>query len=272
MIQVLLILFTFISCNQESWETSLQYDLSFINKVNFAKNYLNKGDLKNPPNTWLKLATFERVNKKKCLFYKTPYREKKGVLKIVESLAGKCSAFSKGRVYNDNFSAFRINYVSSTHAEKSNILEAIYSTGKEQLALDIPLINITSPKKYERYDNQLDFSLVPDVSFGEESNQLLLENGKVCHGVNSECQEVVGYKCDKCQNGVVEVVDYNCPQGGSKYCGPNKCGKKNQIACPRGYKILNTKLNSLCFEGSPAGFCEPGLRTYCNEKNILICL
>lgn len=99
-----------------------------------------------------------------------------------------------------------------------------------------------------------------------------LSDKDLCHGVNSNCQDVVGYRCENCPEGFYEVVDFNCPQGGSKYCGVDNCGKKNEPACPRGYKILGSKLKSLCFDGSPAGLCGPGLETFCNEDNILICI
>jgi hypothetical protein len=268
----ILFLLMVISCQQADWREDVKSQLFKIDNFVLNTSYLNKGNMRSPLNTWLEVLSFKKDRKIHCLFYKTPFGDKKGVLKITSVKKGKCDPFAEGNVLTDKLVDFSFNYVSGAHVEKSNILEFLVVEKKAVEKLEIPLLNYEAAKKYQRYDNQLNDSFVDDVAFGVSTEVSKLENGQLCHGVNSDCRSVVEYKCDRCVEGVVEVIDYNCPQGGSKYCGRNDCGKKNQPACPRGYKILDSKLASLCFDGSPAGFCEPGLKTFCNEKNILVCL
>lgn len=271
-IALILYILVFVSCSERSWRDDIKSELFKIDNFVLNSNYLNKGSLKTPLNTWLEVLSYKRERKTLCLFYKTPFGEKKGILKLTSVKKGPCDPFSEGRILTSELIDFSFNFVSGPHVEKSNVLEFLIVEKKAVEKIEVPLLNYQSDKSFQRYDNQLPESFVDDVAFGLSSVTKTLDNGKLCHGVNSDCRDVVEYKCDRCSEGVVEVVDYNCPQGGSKYCGRNECGKKNQPACPRGYKILDSKLPSLCFEGSPAGFCEPGLRSFCNEKNILVCL
>lgn len=270
---ILFLAFILISCqSQIDWKSSLQKDLNAITNLELNSRYTNKGIIKTPLNTWISLLSYKENNIKRCLFYKTPFKDKLGVLKITSVRKGKCDPFAKELIYTKSLEELSINYLSGDHVENSNILELVFLMGSERKKLEIPLLNYEVPKKYKRYDNQLNSSFVDDVAFGDFLVKKTLKDGQLCHGVNSSCQDVVANNCDLCENGAVEVVDFNCPQGGSKYCGQNNCGKKNEPACPRGYKVLGSKLASLCFDGSPAGFCEPGLKTYCNKKNILVCL
>ena len=78
----------------------------------------------------------------------------------------------------------------------------------------------------------------------------------------SKCETIGEYRCDDCRFGWYEVADFNCPQGGSKFCGQNHCGEKNEPACPRGYKI---------FENEDTGICQNELIPVYNQDHILVC-
>ena len=83
-----------------------------------------------------------------------------------------------------------------------------------------------------------------------------------CQQVDKNCQTVGDDRCDDCRYGWYQVVDYNCPQGGSKFCGQNHCGEKNEPACPRGTKVVG---------GEDAGICQSDLTAVMNADHILIC-
>jgi len=268
----LILLLLTLSCQQTDWKESLQLELYSIQNFTLNNRYINKGPIKSPLNTWVEILSFKKDRKKNCLYYKTPYSDKRGILKLTKVVKGKCDPFIEGVTFTKKIESLNFNFLTGSHVEQSNVLELLVSEGKEIQKIQIPLLNYQTKKRYKRFDNQLPNSFIDDVAFGALPGKKKLENGKICHGVNRDCSNVVAYKCEQCEEGIVEVVDYNCPQGGSKYCARNKCGQKNEPACPRGYKVLDSKLASLCFDGSPAGFCEPGLKVFCNNDNILVCL
>lgn len=259
------------SIGLKSRNDKLQGLLNYAHDIKFNQNLINKGVVESPPNTWVSLISFQNLKKYHCLFYKIPYGDKKGILKVVSSEFKKCNAFDKGENLVEEITGFYFNFsMEESSSEKGSLVVGFQGEEKEELV--IPLFNNTTERKPRQYSNQLDMSFVDDVAIGNAPKVKKIKSGSLCHGVNRECMDIVANKCDLCEEGAYEVVDFNCPQGGSKYCGTNKCGEKNMPACPRGYKVLETKLSSLCFDGSPAGFCKPGLHTFCNEDNILICL
>lgn len=213
-----------------------------------------------PLNAWILL--FE--SSKRCFFYKTPFREKLGHLKLTEK-KDKCS-YDREALYENK----KVEYLQFR----------VVSDNLDDLKIRVEINNVQTTYRLlnSQFKDEDKLSFLPksylrDVFVDRfENEKEKLGADEICHGVNSNCQDVIGYRCEKCPSAFYEVVDFNCPQGGSKYCGVDECGKKNKPACPRGYEILGTKLKSLCFDGSPAGLCGPGLQTFCNEDNILICL
>lgn len=255
------LLFGLLSCQQEKFDFA--NELAFT--TNFEMNELYQGSkgVYEPKNTWLLLFTFNKY----CYFYKTPFNKSLGESRITKRQAGKCS-FSDDAIYSkEGIKDFKMNL----HVQEKIKLSLII----DGESFNYPLINYSVSRKFTPFNNQLKKSFFGNVYVNGGLDYLktkTLKSGTLCHGVNIECKDVVKYKCDLCEKGSYEVVDFNCAQGGSKYCGKDKCGTKNQPACPRGYKVLDTKLPSLCFNGSPAGFCSPGLSTFCNDEGILICL
>lgn len=117
-------------------------------------------------------------------------------------------------------------------------------------------------------------------TMGDDSKNILL--GKIsdsyqdktlirCHELNENCEVVQHFRCDQCRYGWFEVVGGKCPGIKDKFCGVSRCGEKGEPACPRGnlYNQFDSNLN--CADGSTAGFCANGLRTFC-DNNVLICL
>ncbi|WP_412472003.1 hypothetical protein [Halobacteriovorax sp. RT-1-4] len=257
----LLLLLNFISCNQKNF--ILEEELAFTNNFQINELYQGSKGVYEPKNTWLLLFTFNDY----CYFYKTPFNKSLGEYRVTKRSSGKCSFNDDAILSKEGISDFKMNL----HVQDKIKLNLII----DGESVNYPLLNHTVSKKFSPFNNQLKKSYFDNVFVNGGLDYLkskTLKSGTLCHGVNIECKDVVKYKCDLCEEGSYEVVDFNCAQGGSKFCGKDKCGTKNQPACPRGYKVLDTKFPSLCFNGSPAGFCFPGLSTFCNDEGILICL
>lgn len=244
----------------------LDKNLSFQNEIVMNSNYVSTKTgniIKHPPGTWLELLRTKEI----CLFYKTPFKDKKGILKIASNQLGKCDEIAKS-----NFEFEKIEELEVSFNKETSNLEFKFKIENKELIKNISLLNFKRVTKFKKYSSNVPSLKYNNVTLNEITTNATLEDKQLCHGVNSNCNSVVENTCDNCPNGFHEVVDYNCPQGGSKYCGHIDCGQKNMPACPRGYEILETKLTSLCFDGSPAGYCAPGLKTFCNEEKILVCL
>lgn len=258
---LIFLLFIFVSCIKSNYD--FRSDLSYATNIEYNSSYLGKDIISEPKNTWVEVMTFND----KCFFYKTPFGKNLGQIRVTKRKLQRCDFSNEIRFERSEIKTLKIDIVTSG---KTNLRLSI----NDDVEI-IPLFNYRVPRKFSAFTNQLRHSYFDNVFINGAAKiekKSFLSEGTLCHGVNIECKDVVTYQCDLCSDGSYEVVDFNCPQGGSKYCGQDKCGTKNQPACPRGYQVLETKLPSLCFNGSPAGFCSPGLSTFCNDEGILICL
>lgn len=244
---------------QGNFNLELSKHLNFESKIEFSKEYVNNQEIKDPPGTWIKIISTPKV----CLFYKTPYKKNLGILKLAEIKNSKCDEIEDTSFMKDKIESLSVEY------DKKK-LEIHLNMNQEKMTLS--LLGIKKMGDFRKYSSNIEEYKIPSLTLNEIVLRNYIEDGKLCHGVNSNCNSIVENTCDNCKSGFHEVVDYNCPQGGSKYCGQIECGQKDLPACPRGYEVLDTKLSSLCFDGSPAGNCAPGLKTFCNDDKILICI
>ena len=252
-------LFFILSCRPKKTISDLERFFVYEN-IKFNHPEKMNQNIVRPLNAWVVL--FE--SKFKCFYYRTAFRKRLGHIKLTRK-KDKCD-YEDSAIYEDR-RVDSIKYIKiSTNQDDLKIRLEI---NNEEITYRLLNTELNSKKEI----TLLDQSYLSDIFVDRDiKNIKKLGDLEICHGVNSNCQDVVGYRCERCPGSFYEVVDFNCPQGGSKYCGVEDCGKKNKPACPRGYEVLETKLKSLCFDGSPAGFCGPGLQTFCNEDNILICL
>jgi len=212
---------------------------------------------------------------KHCLYYQVPYKEKIGLLKVQEIInqtecpvsasEDKALAFLEGV---NNFKIIVANY--------KIIMNFDYD--KKKVEIIIPTPNIELGLVHEKYRPLIEKRLVSGLrllklnedSFDFASNKYL---GKLsdrfatgtairCQQVNKDCETVGENRCEQCRYGWYEVVDFQCPQGGSKFCGQNHCGEKNEPACPRGVKVVYPE---------DAGICQNDLAPTLNSEKILIC-
>lgn len=110
--------------------------------------------------------------------------------------------------------------------------------------------------------NEDTFDSNSNVYLGKLSDRLSRGSSIRCLQVDKSCRQIGEDRCDDCRYGWYQVVDYSCPQGGSRFCGQNHCGEKNEPACIRGTKIV---------ESEDLGICQSDLSPVWNADHILIC-
>ena len=235
-----------------------------------------------------------------CLFYRVPHKNKKGILKVVET-EEKCtdpvgkSVFSQLRGVEDLKIFF---YDTKQRLKNGKILGplTLYLHMKHEKEIkwqQFPFVNLKKGRDKKRYrssvvkrkypglilwparEGQIDFKKrLEMVDFkrthlGNIDDDYAKGEAVVCHRIDDNCNTIGTMDCDLCRYGHFEVAGSRCPQTNIKICGINRCGTRGWPACPRGKIAIKSKG---CVNGSRAGFCEPGLRTFCDENKILVCL
>ena len=202
-----------------------------------------------------------------CLFYKTPYKEGGEI-----RLGSDCSNAYSNQILYSGVKDFKVKY-----GDFKTVLE--FKTHKNH-RWELIHFNVQKKPSGKRYDSPVNKSYRTGLLMGGWPFEIG-KRGKVgdnyrdgstpvCHRVSQNCQNTVEYSCDRCRFGFFEVLDFKCPQGGSKYCGRNRCGEVGQPACLRGYQV-NGVVESQCAENWKAGFCQEGLRKVCDSQGVLIC-
>jgi hypothetical protein len=209
-----------------------------------------------------------------CLYYQVPYKKIPGELIVTELINEATCPEAAGenpwlQVSGIEKLTIKLeNYKLSFNFEKS----------KKKVSWEFLLPNLEDGIYHEKYQpvkdkklySGLSFLRINDESFLNQQNRYLgklsdkMSNGSSirCLQIDKNCNTVGENRCDECRYGWYQVVDYNCPQGGSKFCGQNHCGEKNEAACPRGTKVVG---------GIDAGICQSDLTPVANADHILIC-
>ncbi|MBC7714573.1 MAG: hypothetical protein H7177_14600 [Rhizobacter sp.] len=214
-------------------------------------------------------------HKTHCVYYSVPYKEKVSNFKVQELKdVDSCPDNSdKGTTF---VSLDGINNLKFNFSNFKMVMEFQYK--KEKKKIEIPMPNIETGLVHEKYHSLtekrllsgLRFLRLNDESFDNASNRYLgklsdrFSKGSAirCHQVDKDCKTIGEYRCEECRYGWYEVVDFQCAQGGSKFCGQNHCGEKNEPACPRGIKVV---------EPLEAGICQSDLEPVVNGDKILVC-
>lgn len=209
-----------------------------------------------------------------CVYYRVPYKQISGLLKIEEQKSiGECPSLSQGKVW------LQLDGLRDLSLKLENFqLSLNFNYQNQKIAWKFLLPNLEGGLTHQKYQPPTEKKLYPGMtflkisedSFDPESNSYLgklsdrMARGSAirCMQLDKSCQQVGEDRCDECRYGWYQVVDYNCPQGGSRFCGQNHCGEKNEPACVRGTKL---------FEGDDAGICQSDLTAVMNADHILVC-
>ncbi|MBC7429814.1 MAG: hypothetical protein H7336_14465 [Bacteriovorax sp.] len=210
-----------------------------------------------------------------CVYYLVPYKEKVSNFKIQELKdVDSCPDNSdKGITF------FTLNGMSNLKVTFTDFkLTMNFQYNKIKQKIEIPMPNIEAGVAHEKYHalkekrlmSGLKFLRLDDESFDNSTNRYLgklsdrFSKGSAirCHQVDKDCNTVGENRCVECRYGWYEVVDFQCAQGGSKFCGQNHCGEKNEPACPRGMKVVQLE---------ETGICQSDLSPVVNGDKILVC-
>ena len=221
----------------------------------------------------LELPEIGGIEKKShCVYYVVGFKQKKSSLTINELKGGEdCPIISEQE--NAFLKMSELNHLEIKQKDFQIHLSFEY-LNKKQL-IKIPLYNLEGLSEHSKLrpmrtksflqglkllNDSFDFSL--NKNLGKISDRFSLGTAIRCHKVDKNCQDVGENRCSDCKYGWYEVVDFQCPQGGSKFCGQNHCGEKNEPACPRGEKVVDRL---------EAGICQSDLALVSNGEKILVC-
>jgi hypothetical protein len=271
-----------------------------------SKYFNNDKEVSRPKNTWQNLLQFFSYDKigreiSYCLNYKIPFESKSGELSyFVYDRHSECPLTPEGKEINNISHITSLKIFLSSKSNKNMKLSAYelllrYDHKEIEYENRIPLVNLknnkliiagdTIAKLYdlEKYSSSIRKGKFNTATFLLNSNvrndgHFISSEFKygekdpvACHKVEKNCSTSLEFKCNQCSGGWFEVVDYKCPQGGSKYCGRSNCGELNQPACPRGGDYVGLEYSDVCFDGSPAGICQKGLTPVCIGDKYLVC-
>ena len=291
---------TFNAKNFVMWSTVVDFeilDMSLLN-TNVA--------IERPVLTWkpllrLKILAKDAVDYKyHCLYYRVPYRNKKGILKVVET-EEKCVDPVDKKEFSllGGIEKLKIFFFDKKkRLDEGKILEPLTLYFHMQIEgidkwPEFPFVNLKKGREKKRYASSIIKRKYPGlivwparqgrVDFEKRATKIDFREGflgkidddyskgeaVVCHKIDDQCNTIGKMNCNRCRYGHFEAAGSSCTDTNIKICGINRCGKSGWPACPRGKVALKTEG---CVNGSAAGFCEPGLRAFCDENKILVCL
>ena len=103
----------------------------------------------------------------------------------------------------------------------------------------------------------------------------------MCRTVDDQCQVKGEDVCHRCAIFSQSANAYGCTATFHRVCGSGQCGEKETPACPRGHHYLSDVdksgvptglIEGACTAGFKSGICRPGLKPFCNEHGVQICL
>lgn len=214
-------------------------------------------------------------NKRLCLYYKVPFRDQQGELAFIESEDLEACP----ELFNEANRIIHLSGVSEFKSDFKNFhYEMIFKLNSEDRRIKFPLFNIEKGVVHEKYHAEKNKALysglkiikINDEHFNYKKSHFLgnladrFENNTAirCLQVSEACSVIGENLCDRCRYGSYEVVDYSCPQGGSRFCGQNRCGQKNEPACPIGSESKSE---------DAFGICQEDLTPVLNADKIWIC-
>lgn len=287
-----------ISCNQfyKRDELLIKFEntlkVKFTLESNFGENkqYTTGDIVTRPPGSWQNLI----YSRNFCLNYKIPAPEATGVLQIVhKNKDHSCPKLPTRKELSSivGISNLRIKYITD-HIKGKTVRNGVYGISIEYSFYETKRkVSLTLPNKLRgssyiksnlnKYSSSGTFRRDKGVRITEASRKQLRTSlwpssreGEVvfCEKKNSRCKIVGASTCHECLYGWEYLVDYSCDRGGSKACSPVQCGEKGHPACPRGVIWSGSNMSDLCFDDSPAGYCEEDLKVICGEDGVLICV
>lgn len=213
-----------------------------------------------------------------CVYYQVPYKKIIGKI-VIEELKKEesCPASSSDKPW------LVIEDVSDLSVKLENYKLSLSFKSKKKMkerpvAWNFLLPNLEGGLIHEKYQPQTEKKLFPGMTFlktneetfdpvnnkslGKLSDRLSRGSAIRCLQIDKNCNAVGEDRCGECRYGWFQVVDHDCPMGGSRFCGQNHCGEKQEPACVRGSKVVAIE---------DAGICQSDLGAVLNADHILVC-
>ncbi|PIK13961.1 hypothetical protein [Halobacteriovorax sp. JY17] len=270
--------------------------LAFTLESGFSENssFTTGNIIERPAGSWQNLISSDHY----CLNYKIPVTNKEGILQIVEKLSEQdCPSLptSNELISVEGIKKLKVKF-STDHIQGKSVRNGVYGITMSYLFKEKErIVNITLPNKLRskdyiranlaKYSSSGTYRQSKGVRITQANRQTLMtslwfgdwdlkerEEIDFCEKKNDRCEITGSSNCGDCLYGWEYLVDYNCVGGGSKACSPVKCGEKGRPACPRGVLWSGKDIQELCFDDSPAGFCQDDLQVICGEDGVLICI
>lgn len=278
---ILIFLIIIVGCKSDQKNISFEeFESNFLNEMIFATKVedlkLNNKIITRPIGLeqlvfWAEVPAIKgRAHQKMCFYHTVGFKEKKGEIKIAhtpneypcEDSLGNTGFDSELKDVKDLVVSFR---------EFKLILSFNHNGNNKKI--EIPLYNINEGSINQKYMEQSFKSLssglrlvsplqVRQNYLGKITDRFSNLSAIKCQQVDEKCNTVGEYLCNQCKYGWYEVVDFKCPTGGSKFCGQNFCGEKNEPACPIGQNPST--------DGDP-GICHGDLTATLNADKIWVC-
>jgi hypothetical protein len=282
---ILCLLFILLGCQQEKRGEDLYTKIykNWIYAESIEQIYQSKEMITRPVGIEQLLFKIDfveinglRINSN-CIYYRVPFRKMLGTLTIIENKELAPCPESKESLPERPLE--RIENLENLKIEFTNFnLKIIFKKNKELISWEFPLVNITNKTIHEKYHFERHPSKFEGLSLirfnedkiksfsskyiGKESDKYADRSAIACFRVSKNCELEGENICAQCRFGFYEVVSKNCKINGPKFCGLNQCGKKNEPACNRGMKTLDSDSD---------GICEEGLTPVFDADNILVC-
>lgn len=203
--------------------------------------FLKKKDVNSPAGVFVKLFSWKSKKGEHCIVYKTPIKERRGSLYLIDTIDCQLSKGKRNK-FKDNISRLSI---------KKNENNILLTFDDNEMAFSFPY---SSQFKYIKLTNDL-------------TNDI--EVGKLCRKFSNSCLDKVIDDCDRCMGNMwTPELNWRCSQGSERRCGNFNCGHKNESAC---LKFLPQARSISCFDASKYTYCKKGLTHFCEGDGRIIC-
>ncbi|MCT4642143.1 MAG: hypothetical protein N4A33_07555 [Bacteriovoracaceae bacterium] len=250
--------------NLDHFSSNLTSRWSYSTKVYEKEAKHNDAFAKLPTNIWIELLSFDFLTDdfketKDCLLYK----KNDGIISL--------KVVNTDTTCNDYKSFSTVSLIGGIHNFKYKLSKEKVFLYIDKNTIEIKMLNIGNYKK-ELYSNSFVDSEILGIKFVSnikaKALTYILKDKEQCKKVNNKC-EVIYDNCNRCKKSSYHIIDSKCSSKTSKVCGMDRCGQKNRPACIRGFKAVNYSSSSYCMPDSPFGFCQKGLRVYCENKRLV---
>ena len=257
-----------------------------------SPEYANGEEISRPPRATVKLLRIRAFAGKQvqsaCLLYQIPlpHQQIYGVLKVVDESCEMLAPTLDERLILGGIQQLRIQMLNSKVGGLGPFaqLRLNFSYNGQDQEILLPIWNLKRGGDAQIFRSSVqvaygsglivlgrpslqngELAATEDPLQGSKDASYLNHDYLKCREVDEDCQ-IIKDQCHLCRYGHFPVASNQkfCPGNWERFCGPNRCGERGQMACVRG-QLRATDANSM-------GFCPEPLQGYFDNDGILVCL